>query len=51
MASRRRAICLALLLLGGLGLIWASDLAGRLRQHPALERFATDAKIARDHQD
>jgi hypothetical protein len=51
MASRRRAICLALLLLGGLGLIWASDLAGRTRQHPAFERFATDAKIARDHQD
>jgi GDSL-like Lipase/Acylhydrolase family len=31
--------------------IWASDLAGRIRQHPAFERFATDAKIARDHQD
>jgi hypothetical protein len=30
--------------------IWASDLADRIRQHPDLERFATDARIARDQQ-
>jgi hypothetical protein len=55
MVSRRRAICLALLLPGGLGLIWASGvvfwlalgvvtvaLAGILLHLPGTERFVRD---------
>jgi hypothetical protein len=66
MVSRRRAICLALVPIGALGLTWASpcgwrwswirgrewagELAATIRQAPELARFRHTAELAHDQQ-